>query len=175
MRASEIIYSYSDWTYKKYSPLKGTVTRDFSPLVFFFKQLPLAPVDKPNNEFDFFRIFAEMFDFSGAWKRIYYSWMILSNFEWTLLRSNIYWWLLFYWLFLYMHWRTAKGPTGASTGSMTPAMHALPVSLTPANRCQRHRWHASPMSLTPANACFAGVNDTGEEFFAGVVDTGEAL
>ncbi len=35
--------------------------------------------------------------------------------------------------------------------------------------------HASPVSLTPANACFAGVNDTGNEFFAGVVDTGEAL
>jgi hypothetical protein len=30
------------------------------------------------------------------------------------------------------------------------------------------------VSLTPANACFAGVNDTGEEFFAGVVDIGEA-
>jgi hypothetical protein len=46
--------------------LKGTVPPDFSPLVFFFKQLPLAPVDKPSNDFDFFRIFAEIFDFSGA-------------------------------------------------------------------------------------------------------------
>jgi hypothetical protein len=43
-------------------------------------------------------------------------------------------------------------------------------------RCQGHRQiHALPVSLTPANAYFAGVNDTGEEFFAGVVDTGEAL
>jgi hypothetical protein len=45
---------------------KGTVPPDFSPLVFFFKQLLLAPVDKPSNDFDFFRIFAEIFDFSGA-------------------------------------------------------------------------------------------------------------
>jgi hypothetical protein len=48
------------------SGLKGTVPPDFSPLVFFFKQLLLAPVDKPSNDFDFFRIFAEIFDFSGA-------------------------------------------------------------------------------------------------------------
>ena len=54
--------------------------------------------------------------------------------------------------------------------STTPAMHALPVS------------------LTPAKTCFAGVNDTGEvgdiyypvsmtpvTCFAGVIDTGEAL
>ncbi len=41
---------------------KGTVSRDFLPQVFFFKQLLLAPVDKPSNDFDFFRIFAEIFD-----------------------------------------------------------------------------------------------------------------
>jgi hypothetical protein len=46
--------------------LKGTLPPDFSPLVIFFKQLPLAPVDKTSNDFDFFRIFAEIFDFSGA-------------------------------------------------------------------------------------------------------------
>jgi hypothetical protein len=46
--------------------LKGTMPPDFSPLVFFFKQLILAPVDKPSNNFDFFQIFAEIFDFSGA-------------------------------------------------------------------------------------------------------------
>jgi hypothetical protein len=34
--------------------LKGTVPPDFSPLVFFFKQLFLAPVGKPSNDFDFF-------------------------------------------------------------------------------------------------------------------------
>ncbi len=34
--------------------LKGTVPRDFLPLVFFFKQLLLAPVDKPSNNFNFF-------------------------------------------------------------------------------------------------------------------------
>ncbi len=62
-------------------------------------------------------------------------------------------------------------PVGASMVSMTPpAMHALPVS------------------LTPAKTCFAGVNDTGEfgdiycplsmtpvTCFAGVIDTGKYM
>ncbi len=47
-------------------PFKGTVPPDFSPLFFFFKQLLLAPIGKPSDDFDFFRIFAEIFDFSGA-------------------------------------------------------------------------------------------------------------
>jgi hypothetical protein len=33
---------------------KRTVPPDFSPLVFFFKQLLPAPVGKPWNDFDFF-------------------------------------------------------------------------------------------------------------------------
>ncbi len=45
---------------------KGTVPRDFLPLVFFFKQLLLAQLDKPSNNFDFFRIFADIFDYFGA-------------------------------------------------------------------------------------------------------------
>ncbi len=47
-------------------PLKGQCHQIFLPLVFFFKQLLLAPVDKPSNDFDFFRIFAEIFDYFGA-------------------------------------------------------------------------------------------------------------
>jgi hypothetical protein len=46
--------------------LKSTVSRDFLPLVFFFKQLLLALVDKPSNNFDFFRIFPEIFNYFGA-------------------------------------------------------------------------------------------------------------
>jgi hypothetical protein len=46
--------------------IKGTVSRDFLPLVFFLKQLLLATVDKPSNDFDFFRIFAEIFDYFSA-------------------------------------------------------------------------------------------------------------
>ncbi len=46
--------------------IKGTVPPDFSPLFFFFKQLLLAPVGKPSDDLDFFLIFAELFDFSGA-------------------------------------------------------------------------------------------------------------
>jgi hypothetical protein len=45
---------------------KGTVPRDFLSVVFFFKQLLLAPVDKTNNDFDFFRLFAEIFDYFSA-------------------------------------------------------------------------------------------------------------
>ncbi len=81
-----------------------------------------------------------------------------------------------------IHWRTAKGPTGASTVSKTPAMHALPVSLTPAKTCFAGVIDTGevgdiyyPVSITPVMHDVTGVNDTGEEFFAGVVDTGEAL
>ncbi len=51
---------------KKKRVLKGTVPREFLPLVFFFKQLLLVQVDKPSNDFDFFQIFAEIFDYFGA-------------------------------------------------------------------------------------------------------------
>jgi hypothetical protein len=53
---------------------------------------------------------------------------------------------------------------------MTPVMHDVTGVIDTGKYV-----HASPVSLTPVNACFAGVNDTGEEFFPGVVDTGEAL
>jgi hypothetical protein len=66
--------------------LKGQCHEIFYLWFFFFKQLHLAPVDKPSNDFNFFRIFAEIFDYFGA-----------------------------------------------SPVSTTPAMHALPVSLTPVN------------------------------------------
>jgi hypothetical protein len=48
--------------FKSHDFLKGTVPPDFSPVFFFFKQLLLAPVGKPCDDFDFFRIFAEIFD-----------------------------------------------------------------------------------------------------------------
>ncbi len=38
----------------QYTQFKGTVPRDFLPLVFFYKQFLLAPVDKHSNDFDFF-------------------------------------------------------------------------------------------------------------------------
>jgi hypothetical protein len=41
------------------------VPPDFSPLFFFFKQLLLAQVGKPSDDFDFIQIFAEILDFSG--------------------------------------------------------------------------------------------------------------
>ncbi len=46
--------------------LKGTVPWDFLPLVFFVSLFLLGPVDTPRNEFDFFRLFAEIFDHFAA-------------------------------------------------------------------------------------------------------------
>jgi hypothetical protein len=67
--------------------VKGTVPRDFSPRVFFLKQLLLVPIDKPRNFLNFFRIFVQLFDYFGASPvsttpvklRFYCSWMILTN------------------------------------------------------------------------------------------------
>jgi hypothetical protein len=68
-----------------------------------------------------------------------------------------------------MHWRTAKGPTGASTVSTKPAMHALPVSLTPAKTCFACVIDTGevgdiycPVSMTPVMHDVTGVNDTGD-------------
>ncbi len=62
---------------------------------------------------------------------------------------------------------------------MTPVMHDFTGVNDTDDMLHRCHWqrqiHALPVSLTPANACFGGVNDTGEEFFAGVVDIREAL
>jgi hypothetical protein len=46
--------------------VKGTVPRDFLPLVFFFKLFHLGSVDMPRNDFDFFQLFTEIFDYFGA-------------------------------------------------------------------------------------------------------------
>ncbi len=43
--------------------LKATVSRDFSCPVFFIKQLLLVPIGMPKTDFEFFRIFAELFVF----------------------------------------------------------------------------------------------------------------
>ncbi len=68
-----MIYIRHDNTYAKISTgnllvdsLKGQCHQIFHLCFFFFKQLLQAQVDKPSNDFDFFRIFAEIFDFSGA-------------------------------------------------------------------------------------------------------------
>jgi hypothetical protein len=46
-----------------YPEIKATVSRDFSCPVFFIKQLLLVPIGKPRNDFEFFRIFMELFVF----------------------------------------------------------------------------------------------------------------
>jgi hypothetical protein len=54
-----------DWCFFWHT-LKGQCHEIFHLWFFFFKQLLLVPVDMPSNDIDFFRIFAEIFDFSGA-------------------------------------------------------------------------------------------------------------
>jgi hypothetical protein len=43
--------------------LKGTVSRDFFTVVFFIKHLLLVLLDTPKKDFEFFRIFEELFEF----------------------------------------------------------------------------------------------------------------
>jgi hypothetical protein len=43
--------------------IKGTVSRDFFTLVFFINHLLLVPLDTPRKDFEFFRIFKELFQF----------------------------------------------------------------------------------------------------------------
>ncbi len=100
-----------------------------------------------------------------------------------------------------MHWRTAKGPTGASTVSMTPAMNALLVSLTPTKlaiftvlsgvigtgkymlrRCHWHRrMHALPVSITPVRNFLpvsltpVKLSKTVKVSLTSIVDTGKEL
>jgi hypothetical protein len=42
---------------------KGTVSRDLLTLFFFIKHLLLVPLDTPRKDFEFFRIFEELFEF----------------------------------------------------------------------------------------------------------------
>jgi hypothetical protein len=49
----------------RFIPLKGTVPPDFSPLFFFLQTTSPGPSRQPSDDFNFFRIFAEIFDFSG--------------------------------------------------------------------------------------------------------------
>ncbi len=92
-------------------------------------------------------------------KWFYYSWMILSYLEWTLLRSNIYWWLAF----------------------------LLILPLKALANCKRSYWCITGVNDT-GNACIAGVIDTGKDMLPrccwhrrswrsllpGISDTGDA-
>ncbi len=56
----------ADETYEGERQVKGTVSRDFLTLVFFIffiKHLLLVPLDMPRKDFEFFRIFEELFEF----------------------------------------------------------------------------------------------------------------
>jgi hypothetical protein len=51
------------WNVSPVEQLKGTVSRDFLTPVFFIKHLLLVPLDTPRKDFEFFRIFEELFEF----------------------------------------------------------------------------------------------------------------
>ncbi len=42
------------------------MSQDFLPVFFFFKLFLLGPVDMPRNDFDFFRLLTDIFDYFGA-------------------------------------------------------------------------------------------------------------
>ncbi len=127
--------------------LKGTVPRDFLPLVILFKQLLLAPVDKPSNDFSFFRIFAEIFDYFGAslvsTTLVSDTFTVLESFTGVNDTGNIphrcRW-----------HQRSMHSPV-----SMTPAKHVFAGVNDTGEACHRCRWHqwchASPVSLIPGS------------------------
>jgi hypothetical protein len=48
---------------KKICLFKGTLSRYFFTPVFFIKHLLLVPLDTPGNDFKFFQIFQELFEF----------------------------------------------------------------------------------------------------------------
>jgi hypothetical protein len=48
---------------RQINALKGIVSRDFLTLVFFIKHLLLVPLYTPRKDFEFFRIFEELFEF----------------------------------------------------------------------------------------------------------------
>ncbi len=56
---------FTEWHQKtgSWETLKGTVSRDFSCPVFFYKHLLLVPIGMPRTDFDFFRILVELFVF----------------------------------------------------------------------------------------------------------------
>ncbi len=128
--------------------VKGTVPQDFLPLVFFFKQLLLASVDKPSNDFNFFfnirrdiqlfRCFAGVND-SGKWH--FYCFRALHRCQQH--RQNnphrCHW-----------HRQSMHSPV-----SMTPAKHVFAgVNDTgeACHQCHWHRWrHASLVSLIPGS------------------------
>ncbi len=119
------------------SKFKGTVPRDFSPLAFFFKQLLLVPVGKSRNDINFFRRFAEIFDFSGV--------------KYTGEANNV---ITVGWFF-----RTLNGHYWEVIS--TDGFFLLIVPLKALANCQRSYWCITGVNDT-GNACIAGVIDTGE-------------
>ncbi len=170
--------------------VKGTVPPDFSPLVFLFKQLLLAPEDKPSNDFDFFsnirgdirlfRCIAGVNDTGNANDFITVGWFFrtLNGRYWEVISTDG----LFF------------------TDCSFKCTGELPKVLLVHQRCQRHRqcmhcrchWyrrrHASPVSLTPAKLAIFTVRYQWHQWcttspvsmtlvtcFAGVIGTGKCM
>ncbi len=142
--------------------------RDFLPLAFFFKLFLLGPVDMPRNYFNFFWLFAEIFDYFGASPVSTTLAMHALPVSLTLVNNSS------------PVSTTPVSDTFTVLGSftaMTPAKNYSPVSLTPAKHafagvnvtgeacvcwCQWHRRSMSPVTLTPVTSCITGVIDTGQ-------------
>ncbi len=59
-------HQYQAATQCSYITLKGTVSRDYLPLVFFMNQFPPSPRVSHQDRFEFFQKFAEIFASQGA-------------------------------------------------------------------------------------------------------------
>jgi hypothetical protein len=125
--------------------------------------------------------------------------MILLNFEWTLLRSNIYWWLVFllivplkalancqrsYWCINFVNDTGNACIAGVGWRYLLPSINDTGDVWR--HRCQdtgdmlrRRRMHASPVSMTPVNNFLTvsltpvKLSKTVKVSLTGVVDTGE--
>ncbi len=152
-----ILLGYRQWLILKVNPIKGTVPRDFLPLVFFFKLFLLGPVDMPRNDFDFFWLFEEILNFFGASPVSMTPVNNSSPVSMTPVSDTF---------------TVLESPTGVNDTSKTLLTCVIDTGEACIHRCQWHRRSMYlPVSMTPAKHV-TGVVDM--HVFAGVVDTVDA-
>jgi hypothetical protein len=89
--------------------------------------------------------------------------MILSNFEWTLLRSNISWWLVFLLIVPLKALANCQRSYWCING-VNDASNAFIAGVIDTGEVgdQWHRWYMTLPVSTTLVTCFAGVIDTGK-------------
>jgi hypothetical protein len=100
--------------------------------------------------------------------------MILSNFEWTLLRSNIYWWLVFLLIVPLKALANCQKSYWCIT-SVNNAGNACIAGVIDTGKDMQVGDLYCPVSTTPALHDVTGVNGASKECIAGVIDTGDFM